>query len=402
MIVASIDVLGGRVVQLEGGDPDKVRVDAGDAEAVAARFGVLGELAVIDLDAALGRGANGDVIRGLLGRYRCRVGGGLRSVDAAVDMLNAGAHRVILGTAATREVCSALPRGRVCAALDARRGEVVTHGWTSGTGRTVRERMDELGDVVGSYLVTFVEREGRMGGLDMEAVGVLREAAGENGLTVAGGVRSAEEIAALDAMGVDVQAGMAMYRGALKVSDAVAGTLRANGDDRVVVGFVDVFGRVVGLGSAGVDGVRETIEAGVVGAGVDAPREVDGARVAGVRVSEDRSSVVVIVDGGRGRVWDGFGVADVDGVIGSRRADAPAGSYTRRLFDEEGLAESKLREEVEELIAAKGPGEAAWEAADVVYFALVIARTKGVGLREIEAELMKRSRRVTRRKGDAK
>ena len=142
MIVPSIDLMSQRAVQLIGGET--LEIDAGDPRPIADRFGRVGEVAVIDLDAALGRPPQTETVRDLLQRAKCRVGGGIRSPQAAIDWLDAGAEKVILGTAATPDVLSKLPKDRVIAALDARDGEVLSHGWTRGTGTTILERIEAL------------------------------------------------------------------------------------------------------------------------------------------------------------------------------------------------------------------------------------------------------------------
>ena len=162
MIVPSIDLQDGQAVQLIGGE--KKALDAGDPRPIARQYGRVGEIAVVDLDAALGRGSNAAVIEELVALAPCRVGGGIRTVEAAIAWLDRGALSVVLGTAARPEILQALPRERVIAALDARHGEVVVEGWQKGTGRGVLERIAELRDLVGGFLVTFVEREGRLAG----------------------------------------------------------------------------------------------------------------------------------------------------------------------------------------------------------------------------------------------
>jgi phosphoribosyl-ATP pyrophosphohydrolase/phosphoribosyl-AMP cyclohydrolase len=131
MILPSIDVMNGRAVQLVGGAGEPT--DVGDPLELVERFGRLGLVPIVDLDAALGRGQNTELIREMLRRARCRVGGGIRSVEAALDWLDAGADSIVLGTMARPEILRELPRERVIAALDARDGEVVDHGWTRGT-----------------------------------------------------------------------------------------------------------------------------------------------------------------------------------------------------------------------------------------------------------------------------
>ena len=133
MIVPSIDLMGGQTVQLIGGR--EKALDAGDPRVIAERFAIAGEIAVVDLDAAIGTGSNAELMRELLAIAPCRVGGGIRDVATAIQWLDAGATRVVLGTAARPEVLRELPPARVVAALDAFNGEVVVKGWREGTGR---------------------------------------------------------------------------------------------------------------------------------------------------------------------------------------------------------------------------------------------------------------------------
>src|SRR6266568_4248862 len=188
MIVPSIDLIQGRAVQLRGGR-----------------------------DLALDKGSNAGLIREMVRRAPCRVGGGIRDLDKARSWLDAGATRIMIGTAASVDFCGALPRERVIAAVDAERGQVVVDGWRTATGTSVPERIRELAPVVGGFLFTQVEKEGAMGGFDFQAVAAAVRAAAQRGarLTAAGGITTASEIAELDRVGADAQVGMALYTGRL-------------------------------------------------------------------------------------------------------------------------------------------------------------------------------------------
>src|SRR5260221_10858530 len=141
MIIPSIDLMGGQAVQLIGGKEHAL--DAGDPLPLAERFGLCGEIAVIDLDAALGQGQNRALIEKLCARARCRVGGGIRDAATGRAWLDAGAGKIILGTAARPEILREFPRDRVIAALDAVDGEVVVEGWRTKTGARIADRMHE-------------------------------------------------------------------------------------------------------------------------------------------------------------------------------------------------------------------------------------------------------------------
>src|SRR2546425_13108122 len=168
MIVPSIDIMGGRAVQLRRGK--EFVLDGGDPTERLEEFSVAGEVAVVDLDAALGRGSNADLIRDLVRRSPCRVGGGIRDLDSARRWLDAGAVQIMIGTAATPGFCGDLPRERVIAAVDADRGEAVVDGWRTKTGVPGLERGRELAPVVGGCLFTQADKEGELGGFDCAAV----------------------------------------------------------------------------------------------------------------------------------------------------------------------------------------------------------------------------------------
>src|SRR5438046_1599197 len=246
MIVPSIDILGGRAVQLRRGE-DFV-LDGGDPVQRLEECSIAGEVAVVDLDAALGRGSNAELIRDLVRRAPCRVGGGIRDLDSARRWLDAGAAHVMIGTAATPEFCGALPRERVIAAVDAERGEVVVDGWRARTGVSVLDRVPALAPVVGGFLFTQVEKEGAMGGFDAAAVAAVVHAASGARVTAAGGITTASEVAELDRLGADAQVGMALYTGGLSLGDAIAAPLTKSlpGDVWPTV-VCDEAGRTLGL-----------------------------------------------------------------------------------------------------------------------------------------------------------
>ena len=412
MIVPSIDLQGGNAVQLIGGA--EKALDAGDPRPLATRFGRVGEVAVIDLDAALGHGDNGPVIRDLVRLARCRVGGGIRSVDAAIRWLDAGARQVILGTAARPEVLSELPKDRVIAALDARDGEVVVEGWTSPTGRQVIERAAELKELVGGFLVTFVEREGRLGGTDLEFARRIREAAGHVPVTIAGGITTADEISALDALGCDAQVGMALYTGRLKLGQAFAAPLRSDRPDGLWPTVVtDEHGVALGLCYSDLGSLEMALERGV-GAyrsrsrGLWVKGETSGATQELLRVDADcdRDALRFTV---RQRppgfchlqthtcFGEAGGLPELARRLAERRRTAPAGSYTARLLNDAEMLGGKLREEADELARAATRDEVVHEAADVLYFTLTTLARHGIQLDEVERALDQRALKVTRR-----
>ena len=418
MMIPSIDIQDGRAVQLIGGE--RKVIDAGDPLPIAEKFSRVGEIALIDLDAAMGTGSNEELLREICARYRCRVGGGIRDADSAIQWLDAGARKVILGTAAVPEVLSQLPRDRVIAALDARDNKVVVEGWKRQTNATVEERMRAIREYVSGFLVTFVELEGRMGGLPDDRIQNLVENAGDRELTVAGGVRSAADIARADELGADAQVGMALYSGAIDLADGLCAPLKSDRTDGLwPTAVCDESGRLLGLVYSSADSVQESIETGT---GVYYSRSRDALWRKGEQSGNTQQLVRIEPDCDRDtlrftvrQTGTGFchlgsktcfgasnGVDRLCDVLLRRVEDAPEGSYTRRLIEDPSMLRAKLHEEADELIEAGSTEEVIHEAADVLFFTLTRAAQLGVRLSDLERELDRRALRVTRRAGNAK
>ena len=418
MIIPSIDIQGGRAVQLVGGR--ELRIDGGDPFAWAERFSIAGEIAVVDLDAARGEGENTALIESLCRVARCRVGGGIRTVAAARPWLHAGATKVVLGTAATPEILSRLPRDRVIAAVDAIHGEVVDHGWTRKTGRSVQDQIAQLREHVAGFLVTFVEREGRMGGTaPLAAIEDLVQRAGSCRLTVAGGVTTPAEVAALDRAGADAQVGMALYEGSLELGAALAAPLVTDREDGLFPTVVtDLEGRALSLCYSSVESISVAIRErrGVYWSrrrGLWRKGETSGDTQELVRVDVDcdRDALRFVV---RPRTqatchtgsWSCFGtptgLAAMEAALTHRQSTPSPGSYTQRLWSDPSLLAAKITEEAAELAIASTREEVCAEAADVLFFTAVRLRAAGLDLSDVARELERRTLLVERRPGDAK
>jgi phosphoribosyl-ATP pyrophosphohydrolase len=413
MIVPSIDIMKGRAVQLRHGR--EFVLDGGDPLERLAEFSVAGEVAVVDLDAALGRGSNATLIRDMIRRAPCRVGGGIRDLDAARRWLDDGAVKVVIGTAASPEFCGALPRSRVMAAVDAERGEVVVDGWRSRTGVALLDRVRSLAPTVSGFLFTQVEKEGAMGGFDFGAVEAVVAAAAGARVTAAGGITTAAEVAALDRIEADAQVGMALYTGKLPLGNAVAAPLtKALANEVWPTVVCDEAGRTLGL----VWSSRESLARAVAErCGIYWSRsrqklwikgETSGNTQELLRVDLDcdrdalRFTVRQAGDGfchlGRRSCWPSdFDLADLERTIAERVARPVPGSGTTRLLSDRALLAAKLLEEADELARAGTPADVVRETADVVYMALVALARGGGTLADLRAELARRHGAVTRR-----
>lgn len=417
MIIPSIDIQKGSTVQLIGGETKAL--DAGAPAAIADKFSIVGEIAVIDLDAAMGQGSNTLVIEELVRNYDCRVGGGIRDLKTALRWLDLGARKIIIGTAASRELLKQLPRERIIVALDCRHGEVVVEGWKTSTGKSVEEEIIKLRDLTGGFLVTFVEREGRMQGIDIAACKKLKKLTGDAALTVAGGVSTATEIRQLDQLGIDTQVGMAIYTDKLSLADAFLAPVCPNKTDSLwPTVVVDEQQTALGLVWSNRESIHRAIDskAGVYHSrsrGLWIKGESSGSRQELLRIDLDcdRDSLRFTVrqegsgfcHSGKRSCWgDDKGIARLGRRLKNRLTDAPAGSYTRRLFNDPLLLKAKLLEEAGELADAKDKTDITREIADLSYFTLVKMTAAQISLEQVTQELDRRELKVTRRPGNAK
>lgn len=223
MLIPSIDLQGGSVVQLVQGE--RLAVEDHDVDRWINRFRGFPKVQVIDLDAAKGSGDNTALVAQICSALPCRVGGGVRSVARAQRMLELGADAVILGSALfttdggiaqdfAARAADALSAERIVAAVDSRAGQVVIHGWRTSLPLTPVDAIRSLEAFAGEFLYTHVDREGLMEGPDLDAIRTVRNATSRR-VTAAGGITTRDEIDYLDSIGVDAVVGMAIYTGTL-------------------------------------------------------------------------------------------------------------------------------------------------------------------------------------------
>jgi len=226
MILPCIDLMGGKVVQLVQGREKALEGDP--PLEMLRRFSAFPEIQVIDLDAAIGSGSNDDLVRLLASHARTRVGGGVRSAERAKTLLEQGAHRVIVGTAAfssegineplLADLNRAIGRERLVVALDSKGGRIVIKGWRESTRFTAEEVLSALEPYCSGFLCTYVDKEGMLQGTDLEWFRRLR-AATTLEITAAGGITTLDDVRALLEMKVNAALGMAVYTGRLSLED---------------------------------------------------------------------------------------------------------------------------------------------------------------------------------------
>ena len=427
MVISSIDLKNGHVVQLKNGKELVLQRD--DADALIAQFDMFGEVAVIDLDAALGNidakgnTENTHLLKSLLHRGNVRTGGGIRSVKRAKELISLGAEKVIIGSAAWKsnpvdgesvlneeflnELAAAIGKDRIIISVDAINGKIAVKGWTETVDIPLVEGAKQAEKFCSELLFTCVEKEGCMQGTNMDYVRALREAV-KCRVVVAGGVSSVQEIKELEKLHCDVQLGMALYTGKVDLKEAFVECLDFEKSPLIPVIAQSVNGEVLMQGFANAEAVRKSFDCGRLTFWSRSRNELwtkgdtsgNVLQVVKMRADCDRDCVLATVlptgPACHTGSWTCFSSA-VDekssmgrlyNVIADRFANHKPGSYTATL-DAKRVRE-KVEEEAEELCEAEGKEEVIWEAADLLYFVNVLMYKEGVSWKDVYDELDRR------------
>ncbi len=428
MLVSSIDLMGGRVVQLRNGKDMLLERD--DADSLIADFDKYGEVAVIDLDAAMGKAdekgetQNTVLLKSLLRRGNVRVGGGIRTVKKAKELISLGAEKVIIGSAAwapdgmkdgnalntsfLEDLCNAIGKQRVIISVDSIEGKIAVKGWTETVEVPLIEGAKQAERFCSELLFTCVEKEGCMKGCDIDSIRTLRSSVSCR-VVAAGGIDSLEEIVELEKIGCDAQVGVALYMGVVKPSDSFIACLnwsKVGGLIPVIAQSVE--GEVLMTGFANEEALRKTFETGRLTFYSRTKQrlwtkgEESGHFLGLVRVRSDcdHDSILatVIPHGGVCHTgsWTCFsGEADAKSnlerlisIIAERFANPRPGSYTATLNSKR--VREKIMEEAEELVEADSKANVIWETADLIYFVSVLLHREGVTWQDIYNELDRR------------
>lgn len=406
MLVASIDIINGKAVQLRQGKEFVLESEESPLE-LAAKFNKYGEVAVIDLDAAMGKGENRNLIKQICGVCDARVGGGISNLEVAREYLRAGASRLIFGTKAEPELLKYLPKNKVMVALDQKKNKVVDKGWTNTTNETVFERAERLSPYCDSFLSTFVEAEGGLGGIDMEAVKELKNKL-DKPLTVAGGTAGLEEVVQLSLLNIDVQVGMALYTGKVDLAQALIQTLKFGPDQLIPTVVQDDKGKILMLAYSSKESLEKALNEG---RGIYFSRsrqeiwykgDTSGNKqiLLSCRTDCDRDSLVFTVKQEGVACHDGsyscfsrqqqvpeFSMPGLFEKLKERKEKMPEGSYSAKLFNDRKLLLDKISEECEEVKTYTSKDNLKWEIADLIYFLSVLAVDEGLEWKQIEQEL---------------
>ena len=408
MLIPSIDLYDGQAVQWKQGVEPVIARD--DVFELFDEFSLYGEVAIIDLNAATGKGNNRELITQLLARGRARVGGGIRDLETAQFYLKAGASKLILGTACQEPFVDKLPKEALIFSIDAKGDQWTTHGWQSESSEKVADLIKPFAERCSEFLYTQVEKEGMMSGLDRERIEQVIKLSPVP-VTVAGGITDLDDIEYLAHMEANMQIGMAIYTGAIKLEDCFIRCLDFEKAPLIPTIVQDYYsGDVLMLAYSNEESLRyafqqrtgtyysrsrqELWEKGKTSGNtqelVSVDFDCDGDTLL-FRVKQKNSMACHL------NRWScfprsesGFTLANLDQILEQRQNSNDEASYTRKLFDSEALQIEKLREECEELIEAQSLPDVRWEAADLLFFTLVHARAKGVSLQAIVNELRSR------------
>jgi len=411
MIIPSIDLMNGKAVQLKQGKQKILERD--NPIDLAKDFNRYNEIAVIDLDAAMGKGKNNDVVKQICSVADCRVGGGIRQPERARELISWGASKIIIGSKAFENnqinykflanLNSTVGRQQIIIAIDAYEGEIVTHAWKHKTGLKLFEVVKELEQYAAEFLYTCVEKEGGLQGTDLETIEKLRQIT-TNQLTVAGGVTTMEEIRKLAKLEVDVQLGMALYTGKIKLDEAFIESLNWK-SELIPTITCNSDGQVLMLAYSNKASLFKSFETGRMWYFSRSRNqlwmkgETSGHVQALVKIRNDCDSDALLATVQQQGVachlgsYSCFGnkkfsLSELYDVIKDRFENPRPGSYTATLTDKK--VREKLLEEAEEVVIAKTKDEIIWEAADVLYFLTVILAKSGVEINEVLKELRRR------------
>lgn len=429
MVISSIDLKGGHVVQLKNGKELVLQRD--DADALIKEFDKYGEVAVIDLDAAMGNTnpkgdtVNTPLLKSLLRKGNVRTGGGVRSVKRARELISLGAEKVIIGSSAWKknpennsdvlntefldELVAAIGKQRVIIGVDALNGKIAVKGWTETIDVPLIEGAKLAEKYCSELLFTCVEKEGCMQGTNLEMAKELRSAVNCR-VVVAGGVSSEDEIETLERMHCDVQLGMALYTNKVSLKNAFVRCL----DWEKTSGMIPVIAQdersreVLMMGYSNREALEKTFETGKLTffsrtrnalwtKGETSGHFLD---VVKLRADCDRDTILAFVKPNGGAChtgsWTCFSsepdekstLERLYGTIAERFANPKPGSYTATL-DSKRVRE-KVEEEAEEICEADGKDEVIWEAADLLYFVSVLMYKEGVDWQDVCNELDRR------------
>jgi len=408
MIIPSIDLMNGKAVQLKQGK-EKV-LERENVLELAKYYARFGEVAVIDLDSALGRGDNEKLIAQICKIAKCRVGGGIRDIEKAKRILSYGAKKIIIGTAASEEFLSKLPKDKVMVAIDSREGKITTEGWQKETDHSTESFVWRFQNYCSGFLYTIVEKEGMMQGTSLDAFKKIKEIT-KNPIVAAGGISTIEEIVELEKMDISCQLGMSIYTGAIKLEDAFCACVNFQKGGGVVPTVVqdEDTKQVLMLAYSNEDSLKKSLETGKATYFSRSRNELwtkgetsgNTQELTGARFDCDGDTVLFTVKQ-KGNACHleryscfedrDFTLQELYEVILDRKEKMPEKSYTTKLFSNDFYLKRKIMEEAFETVNFECGDGLEWEGADLIYHLMVFMAKNNVTPRDIINNLSSRTK----------
>ncbi|MCD7779787.1 MAG: bifunctional phosphoribosyl-AMP cyclohydrolase/phosphoribosyl-ATP diphosphatase HisIE [Candidatus Gastranaerophilales bacterium] len=408
MIIPSIDLMDGKAVQLRQGK-EKVLEKTNVLE-LAKYYSRFGEISVIDLDAAMNKGDNEALIKEICKIAHCRVGGGIRDIDKAKRILANGAKQIIIGTAANEEFLSKLPKDKVIVAIDSKQGKITVQGWTMQVNASPEEYVKRFDNFCSGYLYTIVDKEGMMGGTDIEAIKKIRNMTKKT-LIAAGGISTIDEIKTLIKMNVSTQLGMSIYTGAVKLEDAYISVMdfeKQNGLIPTIVQDIDTK-QVLMLAYSNKESLRKSLSEGLATYYSRSRQELwtkgltsgNTQELISAKFDCDRDSLLFKVKQkgnachtGRYSCFEDkeFCINELYNLLLDRKSKMPENSYTTKLFKDEFKLKRKVMEEAFESVNFELGDGLEWEASDLAYHMLTFMALHNVTPQDIINNLASRTK----------
>ncbi len=408
MLIPSIDLMDGKAVQLQQGD--KKIIERADVFALLEDFAIYGEVAIIDLDAAMGKGSNQELIEQMLRKRPCRVGGGIRDLATAKAYLAAGATKIILGTSASQDWVKQLPRQALIFAIDAKDDYLTTHGWKKTQDIKVLDIIEQWSENCGEFLYTQVKKEGMMQGIDQPRIADVIKTSSIP-VTVAGGITSYEDLQWINSKGANSQIGMAIYSGKMSLNQAFMSLVDFNKLPLIPTVVQDrKTSKVLMMAYSSQESLEHALKTRT-GTYFSRSRNQlwtkgetsqNTQKLEQVDVDCDGDTLLFLVEQTNNACHfdryscfasqtQSYSLNYLDEIFEQRLNSNEGKSFTEKLFASPALQIEKLKEECDELIEASEHNHVRWEAADLLFFTLVMAKAKGVGIEEIVNDLRSRN-----------
>lgn len=409
MLVASIDLMDGKAVQLQQG---KTKVlERENVLELAKYYARFGEVAVVDLDCALNTGKNNEeLIKKICKIAPCRVGGGIRTIEKAKNVLSWGAKKIIIGTAASEEFLSKLPQNRVMVAIDSRDGKITTKGWQEVSEFSTIDYVKRFEDYCCGFLFTIVEREGMMQGTNIEFIKEIASST-KKPITAAGGISTIEEIVELAKNNISSQLGMAIYTGKINLEDAFCACLDFEKQNGLIPTVVQdaMTKQVLMLAYSNADSLKKSFSEGLATYFSRSRNELwtkgltsgNTQELLNAKFDCDRDTILFTVNQKGNACHLGsfscfedkhFTFEELMQLIYDRKEKMPQNSYTTKLFNDEFYLKRKIMEEAFETVNFEQGDGLGWEASDLMYHLFVFLAKHDCTIEDIRNNLKSRTK----------